>query len=44
VTDHRGGITIYRLDELMNGNLDLIVDELLKEERKRIIDWQDDAA
>jgi len=42
VTDHRGGITVYRLDELMNGNLDLIADELLKEERKKLINWDEE--
>jgi peptide chain release factor 1 len=41
VTDHRG-VTVYRLEELMNGNLDLIVDELLKIERKKIVNWDEE--
>jgi len=32
VTDHRAGITIHRLEEIMEGNLDLLIDELLKKE------------
>lgn len=29
VTDHRIGLTLYRLEELLDGDLDLILDELL---------------
>jgi peptide chain release factor 1 len=32
VTDHRINLTIYRLDEVLGGNLDLIIDKLLKAE------------
>jgi peptide chain release factor 1 len=31
VTDHRIGLTLYKLDELVSGNLDLVVDPLLQE-------------
>ncbi|MCM8791568.1 MAG: peptide chain release factor 1 [Candidatus Omnitrophica bacterium] len=30
VTDHRIGLTLHRLEEIMEGELDLIIDELLK--------------
>lgn len=39
VTDHRGPITLYRLEEIIAGNLDLVVDELIKAERKLKIKW-----
>ncbi|MEL6822523.1 MAG: peptide chain release factor-like protein, partial [Calditrichota bacterium] len=28
VTDHRIGLTLYRLDEVMQGSLDMLIDEL----------------
>ena len=31
VTDHRIGLTLYKLDEVLSGNLDLVVDPLLQE-------------
>ncbi|MBN2119771.1 MAG: peptide chain release factor 1 [Candidatus Omnitrophica bacterium] len=34
VTDHRGPITVYRLEEAMEGNLDLIIKPLILKERK----------
>ena len=34
VTDHRGPITIYRLEETLEGNLDLIVKQLILSDRK----------
>ena len=34
VTDHRIGLTIYKLDEVLNGNLDLIVEPLLLADRE----------
>ena len=34
VTDHRIGLTLHRLDEIMEGNLDLIIDELLKKSKE----------
>jgi len=36
VTDHRINLTLYRLDEIMEGNLDLILEELRKKEREKI--------
>ncbi|MCM8783085.1 MAG: peptide chain release factor 1 [Candidatus Omnitrophica bacterium] len=30
VTDHRIGLTLYRLEEIMEGELDLLIEELLK--------------
>jgi len=34
VTDHRGPITVYKLEEIMEGNLDLILKQLIIKERK----------
>ena len=34
VTDHRGPITVYRLEETLEGNLDLIIKQLILRERK----------
>ncbi len=35
VTDHRIGFTVYRLTEVLAGELDLVVDALLQDERTR---------
>ena len=35
VTDHRIGFTIYRLSDVLAGDLDLVVDPLLLDERAR---------
>jgi peptide chain release factor 1 len=35
VTDHRIGLTVYRLTEVLAGDLDLVVDPLLHDERTR---------
>jgi peptide chain release factor 1 len=29
VTDHRIGLTLYKLEDVMNGNLDLVIDPLI---------------
>lgn len=34
VTDHRMGLTVYKLDEVLNGNLDLVVEPLLLADRE----------
>lgn len=34
VTDHRIGLAVYKLDEVLNGNLDLIVEPLLLADRE----------
>jgi len=36
VTDHRINFTIYRLEEVLGGDLDEVVDKLISEERKKI--------
>ncbi len=36
VTDHRGPFTIYRLEEFLDGNLDLIITSLILQARKKI--------
>jgi len=37
VTDHRIGLTLQRLDAVMDGRLDLIIDELINETQKRLL-------
>ncbi|MDA8379536.1 MAG: peptide chain release factor 1 [Actinomycetota bacterium] len=37
VTDHRAGVTLYKLDRVLTGDLDEIVDALLADERARQI-------
>lgn len=39
VTDHRGPITIFQLEEVLTGELDLIVKQLMKAERQMRIQW-----
>ena len=34
VTDHRGPITVYRLEEILEGDLDLIIKQLILQARK----------
>ena len=41
VTDHRIGLTIYRIDDVMNGDLDEILDALRMEERQLLLKAQD---
>ena len=31
ITDHRIGLTVYKLEEVLSGNLDVVVDPLLQE-------------
>ncbi|MDQ1237587.1 MAG: peptide chain release factor 1 [Wigglesworthia glossinidia] len=38
ITDHRLNLTIYKLDEIMEGNLDLILDPILKKYRLKDIE------
>ena len=35
VTDHRIGLTLYKIDSVMNGDLDEIIDGLILDERAR---------
>ena len=35
VTDHRIGFTINRLDAVIDGKIDLVIDELINEDQKR---------
>ena len=37
VTDHRINLTLYKLDEFLSGNLDLIVDPLLQEHQAEML-------
>ncbi|MDY6787500.1 MAG: peptide chain release factor 1 [candidate division WOR-3 bacterium] len=39
VTDHRINLTIYRLDEILDGSLDMIIEELRKEEKKEKLEY-----
>jgi peptide chain release factor 1 len=38
VTDHRIGLTLYRLEDVLDGNLDLVIDPLLEEELSRALE------
>lgn len=33
VTDHRIGLTLYKLEEILNGNLDEVIDALVAADR-----------
>jgi peptide chain release factor 1 len=35
VTDHRIGLTVYKLDKVLQGELDEIIDGLVADERSR---------
>lgn len=37
VTDHRVGLTLYRIDEIVDGDLDEIIDALRREEQSRLL-------
>jgi len=37
VTDHRIGLTVYKLDEVLAGNLDLLIDPLRQEQQARLL-------
>ncbi|GAB4375010.1 MAG: peptide chain release factor 1 [Calditrichia bacterium] len=40
VTDHRINLTLYRLDEIMQGNLDMLIDQLKIAEREEKFDTE----
>ena len=40
VTDHRINLTVYRLNDILNGELDLVVEELLKAEEEARLESQ----
>jgi peptide chain release factor 1 len=37
ITDHRIGLTVYKLQSVMGGDLDEIVDPLVADERARLL-------
>ncbi|MBQ7218262.1 MAG: peptide chain release factor 1 [Ruminococcus sp.] len=37
ITDHRIGLTLYKLDEIMNGNLDEVIDALVTAQRAELL-------
>jgi peptide chain release factor 1 len=37
VTDHRVNLTLYKLDELLGGNLDMVIDSLLQEHQAELL-------
>ena len=43
LTDHRIGLTIYRLDEVLDGDLDLVVEPLLLADREEKLKQQSGA-
>jgi len=40
VTDHRSGLTLYRLDEILNGHLDLLIEALRHHDQERQLKLQ----
>ncbi len=40
VTDHRIGLTLYKLDEILNGNLDLLIEALRQHDQERLLKLQ----
>jgi peptide chain release factor 1 len=40
VTDHRNGLTLYRLDEILNGHLDLLIEPLRQHDQERQLKLQ----
>ena len=44
LTDHRIGLTIYRLDEVLDGDLDLVVEPLLLADREEKLKQQSGAS
>ncbi len=43
VTDHRIGLTIYNLEAVLEGDLDLIIEPILREEEKRKLEEMENA-
>jgi peptide chain release factor 1 len=37
ITDHRIALTLYKLDDVLDGNLDAVIDPLLQEHQARIL-------
>jgi len=37
VTDHRIGLTLYKLDELLSGNLDMVIEPLIQEHQAELL-------
>ncbi|NNJ79263.1 MAG: peptide chain release factor 1, partial [Xanthomonadales bacterium] len=37
VTDHRINLTLYKLDEFLGGNLDLVIDPLMQEHQAELL-------
>jgi len=37
ITDHRISLTLYKLDEVLSGDLDSVVDPLLQEHQARVL-------
>ncbi|MDD4543091.1 MAG: peptide chain release factor 1, partial [Clostridia bacterium] len=42
VTDHRIGLTLYKIDSIMNGDLDELMDALITEDQARKLSNQDE--
>ena len=37
MTDHRINLTLYKLDELMSGNMDQVIDPLISEHQANLL-------
>ena len=44
MTDHRIGLTLYKIDEIMEGDLDEIIDALILAEQTALIEQQGEGA
>ena len=42
VTDHRIGLTLYKLDQIMNGDLDEVIDALITHYRTELLKSQEE--
>ena len=41
VTDHRIGVTLYKLEQFLDGDMDELIDALILAERARMLSGQD---
>jgi len=37
VTDHRIGLTLYKLDEILSGGLDMVIEPLIQEHQAELL-------
>ncbi|MEW5993770.1 MAG: peptide chain release factor 1, partial [Candidatus Zixiibacteriota bacterium] len=44
ITDHRINLTLYKLDEVLNGDLDLLIEELRRHEQEQQLKLQSEVS